>query len=199
MITIGQWDMLYSRNFGWAIRQLKGCSDETAMKWVNAMRLFYDFEKELFNTYEVLDDENYIEGLELTAEQLFEVAHKYISQGDNYTVKYFIFNWWNDLRHYVDNGFPTFNFDDNCDTAFPEETMYAREYFSVVTEDFYGEQRTHRHTFKDNGPVLIYRGIRFPIDDEWGNAWALDKDGNPRSFSLDWDWWYPIDEFLDLN
>jgi len=199
MITVEQWDSLYSRNFAWVTRSLKACLNEKALEWVDALRLFYDFENELFNTYEILNEENYVLGLELTAEQLFEIAHKYINKSTVHTVRYFIFKWWNDLRYYVDGAQP--NLDSPWElyqTATAEETMYARQYFSVVTENFRGEQHTHFHTFKDNGPVLVYRGIRFPIDDEWGNAWALDKNGNPRSFSLEWDWWYPIDEYLDL-
>ena len=72
MITISQWDTLYSRNFAWVTRNLKACSDKEALEWVDALRLFHDFESELFHTYEVLDEENYILGLELTAEQLFD-------------------------------------------------------------------------------------------------------------------------------
>lgn len=199
MITIEQWDRLYSRIFAWVTRQLKSCSDIKALEWVTAMRLFHDFESELFNTYGVEDENRYITGLELSAEQLFDIAHKYINMSKVHTVRYFIFHWWTELRHYIDGATPTLDAPwELYQSATAEETMYAREYFSVVTEDFYGEQRTHFHTFKDGGPVLVYRGIRFPIDDEWGSAWVLDKNGNPRSFQLEWDWWYPIDEYLDL-
>lgn len=199
MIALEQWDSLYSRNFAWVTRSLKACLNEKALEWVDALRLFYDFEKELFSTYEVVDEDNYVLGLELTAEQLFEIAHKYINKSAVHTVRYFIFKWWNDLRYYIDGARP--NLDSPWElyqTATAEDTRYAREYFSVVTEDFHGEQHTHFHTFKDNGFILVYRGIRFPIDNEWGCAWTLDKKGNPRSFSLEWDWWYPIDEYLDL-
>ena len=48
------------------------------------------------------------------------------------------------------------------------------------------------------GEVLEYRGIRFPIDDQWGDAWFKKKNGEITHFRLDWDWWYPIDEYLDL-
>ena len=56
----------------------------------------------------------------------------------------------------------------------------------------------HNHTFRDDAVVLEYRGNRFIIDNEWGCAWTKNKKDEPVSFRLEWDWWYPIDEFLDL-
>ena len=47
--------------------------------------------------------------------------------------------------------------------------------------------------------VLEYRGVRFPIDDQWGDAWFKKKNGEIMHFRLDWDWWIPIDECLDLD
>lgn len=200
MITITQWDTLYSRNFAWVTRNLKACSDKEALEWVDALRLFHDFESELFHTYEVLDEENYILGLELTTEQLFEIAHKYINKSTVHIVRYFIFHWWNDLRYYIDGAQP--NLDSPWDfyqSATKEEIEQARKNFGYVKEtDDYGQIHEHTHTFRDDAPVLAYRGQRFIVDNEWGNAWTINKNGKVRSFQLEWDWWYPIDEYLDL-
>lgn len=199
MITISQWDRLYSQNFAWVTRNLKACSNEEALDWVNALRLFHDFESELFVTYAVLDEENYILGLELTAEQLFDIAHKYINKSTIHTVRYFIFKWWNDLRYYVVGGQP--NLDSPWELYQPatkEEIEQARKNFGCVKEDYHGEIYESTHTFRDDADVIVYRGQRFIVDTEWGCAWTISKKGEIKHFQLEWDWWYPIDEYLDL-
>jgi hypothetical protein len=199
MITLTQWDSLYSRIFAWVTRSLKACSDKEALEWVAALRLFYDFENELFNTYEVLDEENYILGLELTAEQLFDITHKYINMSKVHIVRYFIFHWCTELRHYMDGAEPVLDAPwELYQPATADEIKFAREHFSEVTETHYDQTYTHSHTFSDDAQVIVYRNQRFIIDTEWGNAWTVDKKGNVRSFQLEWDWWYPIDEYLDL-
>ena len=137
--------------------------------------------------------------LELTADQLFEIFHRHMNQYTNYTVRDFIFHWWNTLRGYVEDAQPPL---DQpwlyYKPATKEEIAEARKNFSKVEENFHGEKMVYNHTFKKDAKVLEYRGNRFIIDSEWGNAWTLDKNGKPRSFDLQWDWWFPIDQYLDL-
>lgn len=209
MIKLTDWDRLYRHNVDWAIRRMEpDCLkmyNDTQQEWVDALFAFNKVQEDIFKNYSVLykSGNKYhrecIKGIEFTADQLFEVFHKHINQYTNYTVRDFIFHWWNDLRYYVDNAQPPL---DQpwlyYKPATKEEIEQARKDFSHVEEDFYGEIRKHDHTFKDDAQVLEYRGQRFILDSEWGNAWTKNKKGEVRNFDLQWDWWFPIDQYLDL-
>lgn len=208
MIKLSDWDRLYRHTFDWVLRRLEpDCLKmykDTEEEWLEALRAFNKIQEELFEKYSVKYKsgtkfkKGCIKCLELTADELFELFHKHLNQYTNHTIRYFIFNWWNSLRYYVENAQPELDqpwlyFK----PATEEEIEQAKKDFSHIEEDFYGKKRTHNHTF-DNRQVLEYRGNRFIVDNEWQDAWTKDKNGNIRSFQLQWDWWFPIDEYLDL-
>ena len=206
MIKLRDWDRLYVNTFDWVLRRLDpDCLKyyhDTAKDWQEAVLVFNVFQTELFRDYGV----NYtsgssfkkkcVKGLELTAEQLFDITHKYINQFTNHTVRYFIFHWWNDLRYYVKGAQPTLDCPwELYKEATQDEIEQANKEFAHY--DFGSPTEVSDHTF-NNGKVLEYRGIRFPIDDQWGDAWFKKKDGTITHFDLIWDYWFPIDECLDL-
>lgn len=122
-----------------------------------------------------------------------------MNQYDNHTVRYFIFKWWIDLRHYVKDAEPIL--DRACELykdATKEEIESANKEFAHYEHNYCGKTQESSHTF-DKGLVLEYRGIRFPLDDQWGDAWFKKKNGEIVHFDLIWDWWFPIDECLDLD
>lgn len=211
MIKLEDWDRLYRHNIDWAIRRMEPeclkIYGDTVQEWLDALFAFNEVQKDIFQHYSVLyksgnkDKRSCIKGLEFTADQLFEVFHRHLNKYTNHTVRYFIFHWWNELRYCVEGAQPTLD----CPwllykPATKEEIEQARKDFSKVKhEDFYTKEVTYsEHTFKDDANVLEYRNNRFIIDNEWGNAWAINKKGEQIGFRLDWDWWYPIDEYLDL-
>ena len=178
---------------------------DTERDWVEAIRAFNKVQLELFDNYAVTYKHSdsfkkkCVKGLELTAEQLFELFHKHLNLYDNHTVRYFIFKWWTDLRHYVKGAEPVLdNACELCKDAMKEEVELASKEFANYEYDYCGETYKSEHTF-NAGKVLEYRGIRFPIDDQWGDAWFKKKNGEIMHFRLDWDWWIPIDECLDLD
>ena len=209
MIKLSDWDRLYRHNFDWVLRRLEpdclaGYKD-TEQDWLEAIRAFSRVQLELFREYSVKYKsgdkfkKTCIKGLELTAEQLFDLFHKHINKYKNHTARYFIFKWWNDLRYYVKGAQPTLDCPwEYYKPATKEEIEHARKDFATVEERRYEEKITHTHTFSDVAQVLEYRGNRFIIDNEWGSAWTKNKKGEVVSFQLEWDWWYPIDEYLDL-
>lgn len=209
MIKLRDWDRLYVCNFDWVLRRMQPDSLEfykdTERDWVEAIRAFNKVQLELFDNYAVTYKhgdsfkKKCVKGLELTAEQLFELFHKHLNQYNNRTVRYFIFKWWIDLRHYVKGAEPIL--DHACELykdATKEEIELASKEFAKYEYDCCGETYKSEHTF-NAGKVLEYRGIRFPIDDQWGDAWFKKKNGEITHFRLDWDWWIPIDECLDLD
>ena len=209
MIKLRDWDRLYVCNFDWVLRRMQPDSLEfykdTEQDWVEAIKAFNRVQLELFDKYTVTYKhgnsfkKKCVKGLELTAEQLFELFHKHLNQYNNHTVRYFIFKWWIDLRHYVKGAEPTLDCSrELCKDATKEEIESASKEFAKYEYDYCGEIYKSEHTF-NAGEVLEYRGIRFPIDDQWGDAWFKKKNGKITHFRLDWDWWIPIDECLDLD
>ena len=209
MIKLRDWDRLYVRNFDWVLRRMEPDSlkfyKDSEQDWVEAIRVFNKVQLELFDNYAVTYKhgdslkKKSIKGLDLTAEQLFELFHKHLNLYDNHTVRYFIFKWWIDLRHYVKGAEPTLDHAcELCKDATKEEIDVASKEFAKYEYDYCGETYKSEHTF-NSGEVLEYRGIRFPIDDQWGDAWFKKKNGKITHFRLDWDWWIPIDECLDLD
>lgn len=207
MIKLSDYDKLYRHKFALVTSRIKPYNNKEK-DWEEAVRAFWKVEKELFKDYSVKEsssnkfEKEDIKGLELTAEQLFNLFHKHINQYENHTVRYFIFSWWNDLRYFVDGAQPTLDCPwEYYKPATKEEIEQARiEFSSVEDKDLHtNEIYHHNHTFRDDAIVLEYRGNRFIIDNEWGCAWTKDKKGKVRSFSLKWDWWHPIDEYLDLE
>ena len=209
MIKLRDWDRLYVRNFDWVLRRMEPDSlkfyKDSEQDWVEAIRAFNKIQLELFDKYVVTYKhgdsikKKSVKGLELTAEQLFELFHKHMNLYDNHTVRYFIFKWWTDLRHYVKGAEPTLDRAcELCKDATKEEIDVANKEFAKYEYDYCGKTQESNHTF-DKGIVLEYRDIRFPIDDQWGDAWFKKKNGEIMHFRLDWDWWIPIDECLDLD
>ena len=209
MIKLRDWDRLYVRNFDWVLRRMQSDSlkfyKDTERDWVEAIRAFNKVQLELFDKYAVAYKhgnsfkKKCVKGLELTAEQLFELFHKHMNLYDNHTVRYFIFKWWIDLRHYVKGAEPTLDRPGELyKDATKEEIELANKEFAHYEYDYCGKTQESNHTF-NKGIVLEYRGIRFPIDDQWGDAWFKKKNGEIVHFDLIWDWWFPIDECLDLD
>ena len=167
---------------------------DTERDWVEAIRAFNKVQLELFDNYAVTYKHSdsfkkkCVKGLELTAEQLFELFHKHLNQYNNHTVRYFIFKWWIDLRHYVKGAEPILDHAcELCKDATKEEIELANKEFAHYEYDYCGKTQESNHTF-NKGIVLEYRGIRFPIDDQWGDAWFKKKNCEIVHFDLIWDW-----------
>ena len=209
MIKLRDWDRIYVTTFNWFLTRIEPDTlyfyKDVEQDWLEAVKAFNKLQTELFDKYAVnykfgnSFKKNCIKGLELTAEQLFEIFHRHLNQYTNKTVRDFIFHWWNDLRYYVEGAEPTLDYPQEFyKEATKEEIELANKEFAHYEYNHYGELHEHDHTF-NKGIVLEYRGIRFPIDDQLGNAWFKKKNGEIVHFDLIWDWWFPIDECLDLD
>ena len=209
MIKLRDWDRLYVTTFNWFLTRIEPNTlyfyKDVEQDWIEAVKAFNKLQTELFDKYAVTYKhgdsfkKKCIKGLELTADQLFEIFHRHLNQYTNKTVRDFIFHWWNGLRDYVEGAKPALD----CPQEFykeatKEEIELANKEFAHYEYNHCGELYEHNHTF-NNGVVLEYRGVRFPIDDQWGNAWFKKKNGEIMYFDLIWDWWFPIDECLDLD
>ena len=196
------WDKEYNHIVRWAIRRMSddclSFYEDKREDWVTCLVWLDEFEHELINKHLMFAEE-----LDMTASEWSKLCHKYISKAkkiNNRTVGDFFFTIWTDCRFDFKNTSRRLNYyNDYVKPATEEEIKFAREHFSHVKEiDWHGEKREHTHTFSDDAKVLEYRKHRFIIDNEWNDAWYIRNDGSAGSFNLIWDWYYPIDTFIDL-
>lgn len=210
MLTLTEWNEIHTRNLDWAMREMTEDSAHRRQHWVQALQDFWAMRQELFQQHLVLytqvgRSQNQVEFLKFTPEELYILCHKYISAAQSYTAKFFLFTFWQDLRYYAEKDDSSYrepslySVSDFLQPATPEEIVEARKNFGRVKEIWGDQLIDYEHHFPDDAKVLAYRNQRFIIDEGWGDAWTLDINGKPHHFSLDWDWWYPIDEYLDLN
>ena len=191
-MTIGKFDSMYNHHVRCAIRRLYDYNLRffkcTRDDWIDCLLELDKLEGELFKNY---SDEN--SGVfNITSEEWSELCHKHMNI--NKVTKEFFFEFWQDGRDVFSDydEITTLHFED----ATKEEIEFAREHFSHVIEDRDDIYHEHNHTFSDDAKVLTYRGHRFIVDNEWQDAWAI-KNNKVISFRLIWDWWFPIDEYLD--
>lgn len=206
MIKLEDFDSLYRYSFDLAFNRLfsddlflwDSADVRLGFAYLDAFKAFHNLKQELFSEYAVVDADRCIRGLELTADQLFDLFHKHLKLCTNKVAKQFIFQWWISLRDYVDGAVPELDSAyQYCKDATDAEAAQAEKDFGRYNAETPGKSKI-AHTFKTKR-VLEYRGHRFPIDDQWGAAWIKDKNGKIYYFSLEWDWWYPIDEYFDFG
>ena len=147
-----------------------------------------DFEKELYKDY---FDKPGVRNISFEEYQI--LCNKYIHQAkiDKKLASVGFF-----FCLYKDYQVPYKHFADYYKPATKAEIKQAKKDFGHVKEEFNGEILEHSHTFSDDADVLDYRGLRLIIDDEWGDAWIKDENGEIHHFQLIWDWDYPIDEYI---
>lgn len=147
-----------------------------------------DFEKELFKDY---FDKPGVRNISFEEYQI--LCNKYIHQAkiDKRLASVGFF-----FCLYKDYQVPYKHFADYFKPATKAEIKQAKKDFGHVKEEFNGEILEHNHTFSNDADVLDYRGLRLIIDDEWGDAWIKDENGEIHHFQLIWDWDYPIDEYI---
>lgn len=174
-----------------------------AKEWANrrmstqSLAFYKDSKKDWLKCLSKLDDFIKEFDASITLDDWFSICHKYISS-DSDVIKMFFFDIWQKGKNYFEDFTASIDLSNCMKSATDEEIKYAKKHFSCVEELIHGERVKFEYTF-DNAKVLEYRDNRFIIDNEVGNAWTLDKNNKIKSFQLIWDWYYPIDEYLDLE
>lgn len=200
-MKIEDWYSIYNNAVRRVTREIKYCrkSGESFDDQITCLILCSeDFDAELFEYLQVNNE------FKLTYYDWSELCHKYINahkKVDTYVAEFFFGIWVSGQKYFNDfieltltlNEYSEFTKD-----ATKEEIEFARKHFSTVTHTIAGKEYTSSHTFSDDAKVLEYRNVRFIIDNEWNNAWYY-HNGKEYTFSLDYDWWYPIDRFISLE
>ena len=198
-MKLNDWKQEYYSIVHWIIRRCDSTDfyNDKKEDWLESLFLLNKFESELFDKY--LPDK--ATKFNMRYQDWFNICHKYIDKARKESKRIFaeiIFTIWTDINHHFKTYYDTINPSNYIKDATDEEVEQAEKDFNLISETFYNELREHRHTF-NNKKVLEYRGNRFIIDNEWGDAWVKDETGKIHNFQLIWDWWYPIDRYLDLN
>lgn len=204
-MKLENWDITYNHFVRWALRRMEPDTLEfyhdNFEDWVHTLQMLNTFETELFKRFYT---NNKSAKFRIRSREWDTLCRKYIHKGrktNDRTMANFFFQIWNDCRWYFksNNNLYLSVYSNWSRPITDKELEYANKYLipELKTE---AQQEAHRNTvwFSKNSKVLTYRGINAPIDDIWGCAHLLYK-GEKHDFSLDWDWWYPIDMFIDLT
>lgn len=200
-MKLSDWNELYSRQVQWAIRRFDCVEfyNDTIQDWVNALLLLNEFEKELFKKYYNEETKHIC----IRYRTWTSLCRKYIKKCrkyNQYTSGDFIFSLWSNSQYY----FPKINHSlreyDYFRPITLEELEYANKYL-IPTLDTEDQKKAHKNTiwYSENSKVLTYRGLNAPVDNCWRSAHIIDDKGKQRTFDLIWDWYYPIDRYLDME
>ena len=201
------WFREYHHISNWALRMIYSprevCDmcDKKLVEWQLCLEKLLDFDTELLD-YLVISKNLKNVRYNISSERWFELTHKYIEQArkENKTiVALFFFTIWTDMRTCFKDDKRKFilgEYSKFVRDATKEEIEQATKDFGHYEYKWNDKKLESDHTFNK---VLEYRDVRFPVDDQWGDAWTRNKNGEVRHFQLEWDWWYPIDEYLDLE
>ena len=200
-MRLKDWYELYSKQTEWAINRFN-CTEfynDTIEDWVNALVILGEFEKELFKKYYNEDTKHIC----IRYRTWTALCRKYIrkcKEYDQYTAADFIFSLWVNAQYYFPKTNHSLREKDYFRPITQEELKYANKYLipKLMTK---AQKKAHKNTiwFSKDSKVLTYRGINAPIDNFWKSAHIIDDKGKQRTFDLIWDWYYPIDRYLDLE
>lgn len=199
------WAELYNTKVSWAIRMLQDADERNLTdekeEWIKALFVLNKMDYDIFNEFYSAETQK----LSVTYEQWDEFCHRYIAQAREnsaYKSALAVFLLWQSGNHYFSKNKKIKKLYDH--SAFErditeEECEYALKHLTPTLNDFQKEVHKNTTWYNIECKVLTYRGINAPIDAVWHCAHILDDKGEERQFSLNWDWWYPIDEYLDLQ
>lgn len=201
-MTLNNWRDEYCHIVRWVISRIEAADlfKDNKDDWVECLIYLEKFEKELFEKHYNSKTKKFV----IREREWFAICHRYIKKAkkENKRKKAdFIFAIWTDLANslYFKNHKDPWNAYDLCRKITKEELEFANKYL-IPKLDTIAQKRAHKNTvwYDKDSDVLIYRNNKFILDNCWREAHILHK-GKERSFSLDWDWWYPIDRYLDLE
>ena len=204
-MKLENWDITYNHFVRWALRRMEPDTLEfynnKQEDWVRTLQTLNTFEDELFKRFYTNEKSN---KFRMRGREWDALCHKYIHKArknNDRVMADFFFEIWTDCRSYFKSNDKLYKsiYEAWSRPITKEELEYANKYLipDLKTE---AQKEAHKNTvwFSEKSKVLTYRGIKAPIDDMWGEAHIMYR-GKKHQFSLDWDWWYPIDMFIDLT
>jgi len=200
-MKLSEWEQIYSAEVDWVLR-MNSYEDERFddMTCFSLLKRFYQFEKELFKIFYIEKTKN----ITIRYREWFSLCHKYIRKArreNNYRLADFMFHLWNRGEYYFPKHKDPWIIQELARPITKEELEFANKY--LIPEPYNEAQRkaweeVKPQWYSENSKVAIYRNIKLFIDDFWGEAHLYYKKEH-RIFSTDWDWWFPVDQFLDLE
>ena len=199
-MKISDWTNEFHHLVKWTLRMKNSVYDDLKSNWISCIERLYEFDNELSEYLVVKKDKL---RYKITYEQLFDLTHKYIEQArnnNNSTIGHFFFVLWCNLKCLFKKDKKNFILC-NCSKYLRDATQAEIDYANKNLCPNEDKREVYKDvTWYDNTTqILTYRDINAPIDSVWGCAHVLDDNNVVKTFSLDWDWWFPIDEYLDLE
>lgn len=199
-MKLNDWNNIYNNVTRWAISRMSTTSffEDSKDDWIESLIWLEKFEKELFDKYH----KEYKSKFTMRCREWSQLCHKYIHRArkiNNRTIGTFFFEIWSSGRHcwksFISNTTNPFNY---TRQATKEEIEYANKYLvpKYANKEVFKNDKTV--WYRDDTKVLTYRGINAIIDSVFCDAHILYRNKH-HTFQLIYDWYYPIDEFLDLE
>lgn len=194
-MTKKDWTNIYGFITRWAGRCAKYAIDHgdeaKGNSWLQALLPLLEIHNWLYDRVSEQDEEKFL----IRSREWFSVCHKYINQArkkNNYLTALVMFEVWQTGRQYIGRKRPNIcEYKNYCRGATEEEFAKAKAEFPI--ELFQVEK-------KEDLGILTYRSLNAPINLHEDLALVCDAvTGLTYKFQLIWDWWYPIDEYLDLT
>ena len=187
--------------YGWACRRLKEDTldfyHDTEHEWVVAILYYYDLSVEMYDQF--YDKEN--KRFNINIDQWNTICRRYIQkarENNERSAGEFISTLWNDFRHQLeDEAGIRMNLYDPRSFLRPATEAEKDKYYDLLSN--YSELHKERGINRDEMETLTYRDINAIFDPCFFQAILIDENGRKHVFPLDWDWWFNIDQYLDLN
>jgi hypothetical protein len=177
----------YNQKIDWLVRSIYNCSSNfiEEQKYVYALKCCYSFKQELLLRYDRRKQETVNDKLTMNFNQLYGLCKKHIASiNDNNSIASLaLFLLCQSLRYY-----------------FPKENdkLNKHNYISSISHSF-----ELTHTDGEIKPIgkLNYRNLNWPIyyDENSSTYYAITiRNKKKYVFSIEWDWYYEVDKFVDL-
>lgn len=191
MITEKEWDKIYTNTIKWVVRRM----DEDALEfyndkaedWVDAIQALGHFEKRMADNF---DDKK--QSFTFSYDDWFGFCHQFIKEAKEKhqrRVAELIFTIWQTGRACFDSFAERCKLGDYRDYARPINQIELAKVKTLVPD----------RVFDENTSVVNYRGAKIAMCKDITDLGYMIKDDVAIAFTLEWDWWFPIDHYLDLT
>ena len=198
-MRFADWNELYSYEVRRALKPIEyESSEDIRNNWFYCLQILNRFEKNLYNKYYNFKTG----GFNIRYREWFSLCHKYIRQArkeNNHMLGDFLFSLWNTGCYYFKRHKDPRSYLEVSRPITDEELEFANKYLIPELETLEAKE-AYKNTiwYSKESRVITYRNINAIVDDQWEVGHILYK-GSHKQFPTDWDWWYNIDRFLDLE
>ena len=194
-MKLSDWESLYSTVVSQIVRRMDNETlsfySDNVQDWVDALLSLGKFEEELFDKYYKPETQHIC----IRYRTWTSLCRKYMRTARKENKKksaQIIFNLW---------GLAAYCFPRTKHIKEPQEYLrpITQEELDFALANLIPGDSVNIEWYNRDSKVLTYRNLNAVVDNRFGQAHILDDDGTLLDFDLIWDWYYPIDRYLDLE